>query len=208
VEESQGCGEDDALREREITMSKNAINVFWDNSNIWLVGKAVCAKKEPGDEFGFRIHLANLFNYVCRDRDTNYAYVSGSVPPPSDGIWKRFQALRIKVEKQQRGLDGKEVAVDEAIQLAIANRIIDLLPKTETIVLLTGDGAGFSQGRGFIAALERAIKMGFNIEVVSWDAGVNRNLKQFAQTNGIYTSLEPGYENITFINNKRWAIPI
>ncbi len=205
MESSQSSGEDESLKATEITMGKNAINVFWDNSNIWLVGKVVCGIKEPGDEFGFRIHLANLFNYVCGGRDITYAYVAGSVPPPSDGIWKRFQALRIKVEKQQRGLDGKEVAVDEAIQLAIANRIIDLLPKTETIVLLTGDGAGFNQGRGFISALERAVKMGFNIEVVSWDAGVNRNLKRFAQTKGIYTSLEPGYENITFINNKRWA---
>ncbi len=189
-------------------MGKDAINLFGDNSNIWLVGRAVCAKNEPGDEFAFRIHLANLFNYVRGNRDINYAYVAGSVPPPSDGVWKRFRALNIKVDKQQRGLDGKEVAVDEAIQLAMANRVIDLLPKTETIVLLTGDGAGYSHGRGFISALERAVTKGFKIEVVSWDAGVNPRLRQFAQANGTYTPLEPGYDKITFINNKRWATPL
>jgi hypothetical protein len=186
-------------------MAKDTINLFWDNSNIWLVGRGVCAKKERGDEFGFRIHLANLFNYVRGEREVTYAYVAGSVPPPSDGIWKRFRNLRIKVEKQQRGLDGKEVAVDEAIQLTMANRIFDVLRKTETFVLLTGDGAGYSYGRGFIAALGRAVNKGFKIEVVSWDAGVNARLRQFAKANGIYTPLEPGYNKITFLNNKRWA---
>ena len=73
------------------------------------------------------------------------------------------------------------------------------------MVLLTGDGNGYSDGKGFIKQLERAHKHGWQIEVVSWDAGCNRQLKNFAEQNGVYRSLEPAYEKIIFVNNKRWA---
>jgi hypothetical protein len=183
-------------------------SLFWDNSNIWLVGRnGVCAKREPADVAGFRIHFANLFNYVRQSRTIEYAFVAGSVPPEMDDLWKRFRALKLKVETQERGKAGGEIAVDEAIQLAMANRLLDI-PKPETINLLTGDGAGYGQGRGFITSLERAVKHKCPIEVVSWDAGVNRYLKKFAQATGSYIALEPGYERITFINNKRWALAV
>lgn len=58
-----------------------AINVFWDNSNIWLVGRRVCEKREPGNEGAFRIHFANLFSHVVGGRDVEYAFVGGSLPP-------------------------------------------------------------------------------------------------------------------------------
>ncbi len=91
-------------------------SIFWDNSNIWLVGRnSVCAKREPTDIKEFRIHLANLFNFVRQERTIDYAFVAGSVPPKSDALWKRFRALNIKVETQERGIGGGEIAVDEAI---------------------------------------------------------------------------------------------
>ena len=186
-------------------MVAERVSLFWDNSNIWLVGRNVCAKKEPGDEFGFRIHFANLFNYIVNGRTVNYAFVGGSVPPSSDPLWKRFKDLGINVEKQERGSSGGEIAVDEAVQLAIAHRLLDM-DTPETIVLLTGDGAGYNEGKGFIASLKRAVKHGCKVEVASWDGGVNGRLRKFAEEHGVYTSLEPAYDKITFVNNKRWAI--
>lgn len=185
-------------------MSAEEISLFWDNSNIWLVGRNVCAKREPRDEDDFRIHFANLLSYVRRDRKMSYAFVAGSIPPSSDPLWKRFESLGITVEKQERGLSGHEVAVDGAIQLAIAHRLLDI-QNHETVVLLTGDGAGYNEGRGFITSLERVVRRGCKIEVVSWDAGINKNLRAFSEQKGRYISLEPAYEKITFLNNKRWA---
>ncbi len=181
------------------------LNVFWDNSNIWLVGRGVCHQREPGDEHAFRIHLAKLFNFVLNKRKSDYAFVGGSVPPPSDPLWERFKKLGILVEKQERGEGtGREIAVDEVIQLAMANRILDV--KTPgTMVLLTGDGSGYGGGKGFIKQLERAHDHGWGIEVISWDAGCNRFLKRFVQKNGVYRPLESAYDRVTFINNKRWA---
>jgi len=182
-----------------------SINVFWDNSNIWLVGQKVCSGREAGKEGIFRIHFANLFNYVVSGREVNYAFVGGSLPPSNDDLWRRFEKLGARVETQERGaLNGGEVAVDQAIQMAMLELILDK-DEPETIVLLTGDGNGYQDGKGFIKQLERAVSKGWKIEVVSWDAGCNRYLKQYAQENGIYKALEPAYEEITFLNNERWA---
>lgn len=189
-------------------MSIKNVNLYWDNSNIWLVGQGVCAQKEPHDVHDFRIHFENLFEFVRNNRNISYAYVAGSIPPQTSALWQRFSNLGIEVETQERGaIGGGEVAIDEIIQLKMANRLLDL-NEPETMVLLTGDGAGYSDGKGFIAQLERALKRGWRIEVVSWDIGCNRYLKSFAKTNGIYTPLESAYEKITFINDKRWAMPV
>jgi hypothetical protein len=181
-----------------------AINIFWDNSNIWLVGRNVCSKLEPGHEAAFRIHFLKLFDFVRDNRPLKYAFVGGSVPPDSDPLWQRFEALGAKVDRQERGTSGGEVAVDEVIQLQMANLILDS-DEPETMVLLTGDGAGYNDGKGFIKQLERAKKHGWKIEVVSWDAGCSSKLRAFAQANGTYRALEPAYSSVTFINNHRWA---
>ncbi|WP_320151124.1 NYN domain-containing protein [uncultured Tolumonas sp.] len=181
------------------------LNVFWDNSNIWLVGRKVCEINEPGDEALFRIHFAHLFDFVVNDRNVDFAYLGGSIPPNNDDLWQRFRDLGVVVAQQERGAQsGGEIAVDEAIQLAIADRILDA-DEPGTIVLLTGDGNGYSEGKGFIKKLEQAIKHGWEIEVVSWDAGCNRYLRTFAEEKGVYRSLEPAYSRVSFISNKRWA---
>lgn len=185
-----------------------SLNVFWDNSNIWLVGRAVCQQREPGDESAFRIHFSHLLDFVVNGRQVREALVGGSIPPNNDPLWQRFANLGIKVNKQERGAStGGEVAVDEIIQLEMANRVLDIMP-AETMVLLTGDGSGYLDGQGFIRQLERAHNRGWQIEVISWDAGCNRRLRTFAQAHGSYRPLEPAYEKVTFVNNKRWAKPV
>ena len=180
------------------------LSIFWDNSNIWLVGRGVCEDKEPGDEMAFRIHFANMFDFAANGRDVDFAYLGGSVPPNNDALWERFTDLGVQIERQERGADsGGEIAVDESIQLAMANRILDEEPGK--MVLLTGDGNGYGEGRGFIKQLERAKKFGWEIEVISWDKGCNRRLKQFALEHGTYRALEPAYNNVSFIVNSRWA---
>jgi hypothetical protein len=152
----------------------------------------------------FRIHFAHLHDFVGNGRKLDYAYVGGSVPPDGDELWARFKTLGIKVETQERGeVTGREIAVDEMIQFSMANRVLDAAPGT--MVLLTGDGSGYGGGKGFIKQLERAHNHGWHIEVVSWDAGCNRFLRKFARKNGVYRPLEPAYDKVTFINNKRWA---
>jgi len=182
-----------------------SLSIFWDNSNIWLVGRRVCAAREPGDENAFRVHFAKLLDFVIDGRPVDYSFVAGSVPPANDALWNRFAALGIRVQTQERGeLSGQEVAVDELIQFRMANRVLEQ-DSPGRMVLLTGDGSGYNDGTGFIKQLELVHKHGWEIEVVSWDAGCNRRLRQFALDHGVYRPLEPVYNNVTFVNNKRWA---
>ncbi len=184
------------------------VNIFWDNSNIWLVGQRVCQKREPGDESAFRIDFSNLLDFALNGRTPDYAFVGGSIPPSNDRLWTCFEKLGITVDKRERGEGTRtEIAVDEIIQLAMTERILDA-KQPGTLVLLTGDGSGYIEGRGFIKQLERAHKHAWDIEVVSWDAGCNRHLKEFAQKYGTYRSLEPVYDKVTFVNNKRWVQPV
>jgi hypothetical protein len=126
------------------------ISVFWDNSNIWLVGRNVCANREAGDEGAFRIHFAHMLDFVRDNRDVDFAFVGGSIPPNNDPLWQRFEALGINVTKQERGKEtGGEVAVDEIIQLQMANRVLEE-DNPGTMVLCTGDGSGYTDGKGFI----------------------------------------------------------
>jgi hypothetical protein len=182
------------------------ISIFWDNSNVWLGGRNVSLQKEPGHEYEFRIHFKKLIEFVTDGRIINYAYAAGSIPPPNDELWTWFNTLNIKLDRQERSsFSGGEIAVDEAIQLAMVNRVIDIQPNHERFILLTGDGAGYNEGKGFIKQLERVLKSGNEIEVVSWDSCCNRYLKEFAKTNGTYRALETAYNKVTFINNVRWA---
>ena len=185
-----------------------SVSILWDNSNIWLVGKKVCSQMEPGDENAFRIDFERLLVFALNGRTLEYAFVGGSVPPSTDSLWNRFTSLGIRVETQERGqTSGGEVGVDQIIQLSMANRVLDS-DTPGTMILLTGDGSVYSDGKGFIKQLELAHKHGWNVEVVSWDAGCNRHLRQFANDKGLYRSLEPVYMKVSFINNKRWVQPM
>jgi hypothetical protein len=184
------------------------VNIFWDNSNIWLVGQRVCQNREPGEDSAFRIHFSNLLDFALNGRKPDYAFVGGSIPPSNDALWTCFEELGIKVDKRERGgVTGHEIAVDEIIQLAMTEGILDA-EQPGTLVLLTDDGSGFLEGTGFIKQLQRAHKRAWEIEVVSWDAGCNRHLREYAQKHGTYRSLEPVYEKVTFVNNKRWVQPV
>jgi len=184
------------------------VHLFWDNSNIWLVGSKVCTAREPGSERYFRIQFDNLYDFAVDKRKVASGFVGGSIPPNSDPLWSHVDSLGVHLVRQERGsVTGKEVAVDEAIQLAMTHAMLDA-PTPGTMVLLTGDGAGYKDGKGFIMELERAQKRGWAIEVVSWDAGVNPRLRKFAETHGKYRSLEPVYEKVTFIEQKRRSLPL
>lgn len=178
------------------------LHLFWDNSNIWLSGRNVCSMVEPGHEQNFRIHFARLLEVVKAQRPLETAVVAGSLPPDNDALWDTFSRLGVKVIKQERGNQtGGEVAVDEVLQLDMANAVLDYTPGT--MLLLTGDGSGSTEGQGFLTQLQRARKHGWEIEVASWAASCNRLLKDYAQKEGQFLRLDDHYADVTFIAKGR-----
>ena len=76
---------------------------------------------------------------------------------------------------------------------------------TATVVLLTGDGAGYSQGLGFWADARRLYEIGWEVELVSWNRSCNHRFRKWVAEVGTYIPLGPFYEQCTFQRNGRTA---
>ena len=73
-------------------------------------------------------------------------------------------------------------------------------------VMLTGDGAGFLDGVGFHADLERMHKKGWGVEVLAWERTCNPRLKDWANKIGVFVPLESFYDAITFTEDDSGAL--
>ncbi len=183
--------------------------LFWDNSNIHYSGlNTVFPAIEPGkDRWKYRTHFKNLFELVRNGREIEGAYAAGSVPPPSDELWAYLEKLGIDMTLLDKTADGKEQdSVDMSLQTNMFRVALDNDPGT--MALLTGDGNGGALGKGFLADLRRIKKLGWDIEVYAWEMNCNRYLKEFAEENGVFVSLEKYYYSITFLKDERIVKPV
>lgn len=182
--------------------------IFWDNSNIHISGlEAVRPKFEPAAPRElYRTDFSKLFQLVCKGRKVDCAYLSGSVPPPSDALWEYLRNMDIKLQLLDKTADGKEQeSVDMSLQTMMLRTAIDNKPST--IAVLTGDGAGKQLGEGFLSDLKRIKeKFGWDIEIYAWETTCSKALKQYAETNGHFINLEDFYYSVTYIKRDRDGI--
>ncbi|KAF2268400.1 hypothetical protein CC78DRAFT_540697 [Lojkania enalia] len=66
-----------------------------------------------------------------------------------------------------------EQGVDENLHLKMCQSLLDY-DSPATMVLATGDGAAAEYSDGFLAHVERALKRGWHVELVSWKQQINR----------------------------------
>lgn len=180
--------------------------IFWDNSNIHISGLRVMEKMEPTQPKElFRTNFKNLFSLVKNGRDVDAAYLSGSIPPPSNSLWAYLQNMGIQLQLLNKTAEGTEQeSVDMSLQTMMLRTAIDHLSNPSTIAVLTGDGAGKQLGEGFLTDLKRIKDMKWNIEVYAWEISCNRYLKEFAEQNGKFIALETYYDSITFLKEDRY----
>ena len=182
--------------------------VFWDNSNIFFSAKTVAAEREGGDAaYHVRIQFDNLLRLAVADRSLEYAVAVGSVPPPLRHVWNRLEQAGVTVELFERGgLSSREQAVDQALQTHMLRKALDYNGDPGIAVMLTGDGAGFLDGVGFHADLERMHKKGWGVEVLAWERTCNPRLRQWAEKIGVFVPLEDYYEAVTFTEDESGAL--
>jgi NYN domain len=182
--------------------------VFWDNSNIFISAKTVAAEREGGDAaYHVRIQFDNLLRLAVADRTLEYAVAVGSVPPPLRHVWNRLEQAGVTVELFERGnLSSREQAVDQALQTHMLRKALDYNGDPGIAVMLTGDGAGFLDGVGFHADLERMHKKGWGVEVLAWERTCNPRLRQWAEKIGVFVPLEDYYEAVTFTEDESGAL--
>jgi hypothetical protein len=185
------------------------VHVFWDNSNIFIPAKFAANRRDGAMlEHAVRIQFDNMYRLASAARNVDSAVCVGSVPPELEAVWDRLEAAGVDVELYERGAgSGTEQGLDQCLQVHMLRTLADS-EEPAVAVLLTGDGAGYEDGAGFHADLERMARRGWGIEVLSWEAACNRRLKTWAQQAGVYIALDDYYESITFIEHGRRSKPL
>lgn len=191
-------------------MSQPRVLLFIDNSNIFLSAKDEAYKLEgrPSRE-KVRLHFDALLTLALAGRTLANAFVVGSIPPEERAIWNRLEAATgVKPELYERGsVSGGEQGLDQCLQVHMLRAISDF-PEPQVAVLMTGDGAGYDDGVGFHADIERMHEAGWGIEVVSWRAHCRRTLRDWAEKNGVFVSLDDHYNSVTFLEGSRRVTPL
>ena len=193
--------------------------IYWDNSNIFISAQQVAIEREgEAARFRVRIHFRNLLQLAHGNREIERAIAVGSVPPELRHVWNRLENEGVTVQLLERGaLQGREQGVDQALQTVMLRDAVDYNGDPGIAVLLTGDGAGFDDGVGFHADLERMRRRNWRIEVLSWRHSCNRRMREWAEENGKFIALDDFYDSVTFLESAppgqpvadpRYAVPI
>lgn len=184
--------------------------IYWDTSNIFISAKEVAAEREgESARTRVRVHFRNLLTVAHANRPVLRAFAVGSIPPELRAVWNRLENEGVSVQLLERGsMGGGEQGVDEALQVAMLSDALDYNGDPGIAVLLTGDGSGFAEGRGFHANLERMHRRGWRIEVLSWRHSCNRGMREWAEANGAFIALDDYYDHVTFLERPAPGEPV
>lgn len=72
-----------------------------------------------------------------------------------------------------------EQGVDEILHLKILESLVDN-DEPSTIVLATGDAAQAEYSQGFMVMVERALRKGWSVELVSWKTNISQMYRKAA----------------------------
>ena len=120
----------------------------------------------------------NILDKVLRAKETQLPIVNSFSKPKK---LKRSSYQSSKPETTSNTLHNTEKwveqGVDEILHLKILESVIDVESPT-TIVLGTGDGAIAEFSQGFFAMVERALRNGWYVELVSWSHNIGHAYKR------------------------------
>ena len=184
--------------------------IYWDNSNIFISAQEVAVEREgEAARFRCRIHFRNLLQLAHGNREIERAIAVGSVPPELRHVWNRLENEGVTVQLLERGaLQGREQGVDQALQTVMLRDAFDYNGDPGIAILLTGDGAGFDDGVGFHADLERMRGRNWRIEALSWRHSCNRRMREWAEQNGKFIALDDFYDSVTFLESAPPGQPV
>lgn len=191
-------------------MQKSGVHIYLDNSNVFLSAKNVARDLEGlNAKQEVRLQFSNVVELALAGRPYASATVVGSVPPGERAVWDRLaKATGVEPELYERGkFTGTEQGVDQCLQVHMLRAINDC-KDPQIAVLMTGDGAGYDDGIGFHADLERMYDEGWGIEVISWRHSCKRTLREWAIKVGVFIALEDYYDQVTFLEGHRGAKPL
>lgn len=190
----------------------DSVFIYWDTSNIFIGAQRLAEEREgePDARYRVRVNFDNVLRLAHADRPVEWAYAAGSVPPEMRMLWNRMENSGVKVDLFDRGRaeSGEQEMPDRLLQLRMLHNALDYNGDPGVAALLTGDGAGYQQGEGFHATLEKMHRRGWRIEILSWAQFCNQRMRKWAEENGVFVPLENFYEAITFTEPSRPGFPL
>ena len=181
--------------------------IYWDNSNIFHEAQRLAGQRGegPNAQYRVRINFDNLLNLAQAGRKIEKALAAGSVPPEMRQLWNRMENKGVTVQLFDRSSPGQseQEVPDRMLQLRMLEDTLDYNGDPGIVVLLTGDGAGYTEGAGFHSTLERMRQRDWRIEILSWEHSCNQRMHSWAEANGVFVALDDFYEAITFLEPSR-----
>ncbi|KAL7807719.1 hypothetical protein V8C44DRAFT_336906 [Trichoderma aethiopicum] len=181
---------DAAIAEKLPEVAAQGVHVFVDMSNIDIGFQSTLKEARHLDEHARlsplpHLNLPFLTKILVRDRPVVALNVGCStVPGRSEPRYvQQLRDLGYQIDLRERKrvvevglpLAGRpdtlryvEDLVDETLQVRIAESVMEYFRTPGTIVLATGDAKPSPHSDGFFSCVQRALKMGWNVEVVSW----------------------------------------
>lgn len=179
------------------------IFIYWNNSNIFHEAQRLAEEwnNGPNARYRIRIHFDSMLRLAHADRPVQHAIAAGSVPPEMRQLWNRLENNGVEVQLFDRIHPNapEQETPDRVLQLRMLEDTLDYNGDPGIAVLLTGDGAGYIEGRGFHSTLERMHKRGWRVEVLSWTHACNRRMRLWAEENGVFVPLDDFYESVTYL---------
>lgn len=186
---------------------QSLVYFFLDFSNLAVNASYLASRFGDGLLRGQDVRLSstNLRLFVQRNRQWGNGYAAAALSDQQSRIKHHFELQGIRFDIFERGeITGTEQNVDERIQLEMY-RLNDSGCQKGTVVLATGDGAGFRRGEGFLRILTTLHQSGFAVEVMSWRHSFNKVLKTWATAHGRAIELNDYYYDLTFVQGGRQA---
>ncbi|KAF9773477.1 hypothetical protein IL306_008685 [Fusarium sp. DS 682] len=178
------------------TLAENGIHVFIDMSNI-IIGfqKALRAKFGIPESSRFvplpQMNLPFFHELLARDRYAECLNVGCSVRPNRSvpPFVQELKDLGYRVDLRSRrpeqsgsddhntfeagGFRYVEDMVDETLQIRISESVMQYFEEPGTLVIATGDARPAKYSDGFLTQAQRALRMGWSVEVVSWKTSLS-----------------------------------
>lgn len=188
---------DAAMAVRHPTIASNGVHLFLDLSNIDIGFHKALRMRYSLDEHAYfnplpHLNLQFLTEVLVRGRQTIVLNVGCSTLPgrPEPRHVRSLRKLgyrvdlreRKRVEESSQSKLSKNSAfivrhvedlVDETLQTRMAESVMEYFNEQGTLTIATGDARPAKYSDGFLTYAERALKMGWNVEVVSWKGSLS-----------------------------------
>ncbi|KAL6877168.1 hypothetical protein J3F83DRAFT_447373 [Trichoderma novae-zelandiae] len=181
---------DAAIAEKHSEITSQGVHVFVDMSNIDIGYQSTLKEIRHLKEHARlsplpHLDLQFLTKILVRDRPVVALNVGCSTAPgrSEPRYVQQLRDLGYQIDLRERKrvvevgspsagapdtLRYVEDLVDETLQVRIAESVMEYFRTPGTIVLATGDAKPSPHSDGFFSCVQRALKMGWNVEVVSW----------------------------------------